>query len=93
MSGMDLGSMFNHNFVGIVLPDGQAISMVFLDPKETGDNFIVNRRMAKKCPSVSPSDFISDIKPIEISWSCSHCFFLTMAEIKEMLTRQVQCIE
>ena len=54
MAGLDLGSLSNRTFTGIVLPEGPTtISMVFLDPKENGNGFVVNRKMALKCPSVS----------------------------------------
>ena len=54
VAGLDLGSLSNRTFTGIVLPEGPTtISMVFLDPKENGNGFVVNRKMALKCPSVS----------------------------------------
>lgn len=43
----------NRNFVGIVSLEGPDISMVFLDPKETGESFIINRNLALKYPAVS----------------------------------------
>jgi hypothetical protein len=65
--------MLGRKFIGIVTNKGHdnLIEMVFLDPMENGEDFVINKKIAKLYPEVKPNIiFLDNRQLIEnfLSW-------------------------